>query len=246
MLRHLLAIAVILGLVQSAHPDPIPASDPSSPDNFYLPLVVKSSPIEVVSLGQVDWMGYPGYVCLYGYVTSLTTTSYYSVTLAMDVTEYPYCDIEPEDCPPSSSTYFTQPELQGTLPGQVNPFEYCLMYAKNYFSINSVDLADFSPTPPDGRVVYPLTVTSQLKEGSEWETTVSGTLRNDSGRRLDDIRMVGIAGTCSIKHAALDATSLEAGEETAYLFERFYCGWSNPYTPPVGMLELSAQGVAAP
>jgi hypothetical protein len=246
MLRHLLAIAVILGLIQSAHPDPIPASDLSSQDNFYLPLVVKSSPIEVVSLGQVDWMGYPGYVCLYGYVTSLTATSYYSVTLAMDVTEYPYCGIEPEECPPSSGTYFTQPELQGTLPGQVNPFEYCLMYAKDYYSFKSVDLADFSATPPDGRVRYPLTVTSQVKQGSEWETTVSGRVRNDSGQPLSEIRMVGLAGLCSIKQAKLAATSLEPGEETDYLFQRFYCS-SPDYAPqPAEMLELSAQGVAAP
>jgi hypothetical protein len=246
MLRYLLAMALILGLFQAAHPDPIQASDPNPPGNFYLPLVVKSSPVEVVTLGQVDWIGYPGSVCLYGYVTSLSTTSYYSVTLALEVRETPYCGIEPEDCPSYMTTHYTQPKLAGTLPGQVNPFEYCLTYSKNYFSFSGVELADFSTAPADGRVSYPLTITSLVKDGTEWETTVTGTLRNDSGHDLDEIRMVGIAGLCSIKYAVVGATSLAPGEETDYSFERFYCGWSNPFTPPVEMLELSAQGVAAP
>ena len=76
MLRRLLVMAVLLGFIQAAHPYPIPASSPNLQHNIYLPLVVNDPPVEVVSLGEVDWIGYPGDVCLYGYVTSITETSY--------------------------------------------------------------------------------------------------------------------------------------------------------------------------
>jgi hypothetical protein len=195
MLRRLLAMAVLLGFIQPLQPYQIPDSSSSSQYSLYLPLVVNlyPPPVDVVELGDVDWTGYPGYMCTYGYVTSIPSTAVYSITLAIDVKVHPYC-IEPEVCPPYSSTYYTEPELEATLPDQVNPYSFCLQYTKTYYSFGEVELAHASLTPPDNRVIYPLTITSVLKEGTEWETTVSGSVRNDSGHRLKEVRVVGIAG----------------------------------------------------
>jgi hypothetical protein len=58
--------------------------------------------------------------------------------------------------------------------------------------------------------------------------------------------VVGIAGLCSPKEADLDATILDPGDETDYIFYEFYCGWANPGGPLPEMVEISAQGVAEP
>jgi len=244
MLHRLLVIAVMLGFIQSLHPYQIPASSSNSQHTLYLPLVFSPPPlVDVVELGTADWMGYPGEVCIFGYVTSNSPTAVYSVTLAVDVTVYPYCY---EDyCPPYSETVFTEPVLEATVPEQLNPFSYCLMYAKTYYSFVGVRLAHASTTPQGDRIIYPLTVTDYLKEGTKWETTVTGTVRNDSGHRLNEARVVGIAGLCNAKEAVLDTRTLEPGDETYFIFHSFYCKPSS-FIEPIEMLEISAQGVAAP
>jgi hypothetical protein len=251
MLRSLIRMAVIVAFIPTSRQASNQTSAPTPAHNLYLPLSINAAPlveveryVEVVELGTVDWIDYPGYMCMYGYTTALTPSAVYSPTLAIEVTHYPYCE-GPEGCPPGFSTHVVGSELYATLPGQKNPFSYCLLYAKNYYTFGEVALEAARLNPPDGRAAHPLTVTSLTKEGSGSDTTVSGTVRNDSGQRLADVRVVGIAGLCSPKEADLGVSELNPGQQSSYTFNHFYCA-PPPYGVPVELLEISAQGLAAP
>lgn len=253
MLRNLLIIAVLLGPIQAPHSYPNPPRNPYQEYNLYLPLVFNSYSIslplvEVVRLGVFDYIGYPGNICLFGYTTGNSPTAVYSVTVAIEVIESGYCPPEEPSCPPPTTvTHYVEPMLRATLLDQKNPFSYCLMYGKNSYQYGDVVLASYSHNPLSGKVSYPLTVTSWTKQGTSWETTVTGIVRNDSGHRLVEIRVVGIAGLCSAKEADLGVTILDPGEETNFIFNQFYCP---PQPVPVysmsTMVEISAQGVAEP
>lgn len=248
MLRNLLIIAVLLGPIQAPHSYPNPPRNPDQEYNLYLPLAFNFNPhlVEVVKLGVYDYIGYPGEICLFGYTTGNSSTAVYSVTVAIEVFEYPYCPpLDPPCPPPTTVTHYVEPMLRATLLDQKNPFYYCLMYGKNSYRYGDVVLASYSLNPPSGKVSYPLTVTSWTKQGTSWETTVSGIVRNDSGHRLVEIRVVGIAGLCSAKEAELGVTILDPGEETNFIFNRFYCP-PGSWQPMPTMVKISAQGVAEP
>jgi hypothetical protein len=181
LLLRLLLLAALVGFVHAPRLSTIPPSNPNPAYNLYLPLAINVYPlVDIVVDGVVDYIGYPGTICMFGHVIGDTPTTVYSVTLAIDVTVYPYCGPELyEDCLPYSETHYAKPELEATLPDQINPFSYCLMYTKGYYSYSAVELASASLNPPNGRVSYPLTVTSLTKDGSEWDTIVYGTVKNN-------------------------------------------------------------------
>lgn len=248
MLRKLVTTVVLLGFILLSRSPKIPASNPNLEYKLYLPVSINLYPlVNVVKLGVVDWIGYPGYLCIYGYTSSIMSSAVYSVTLSVDVTNYPYCDPISDICPPPySETHYLEPMLDATLPNQKNPFSYCLSYGKGGYRYGAVELTAASLIPPNGRVIYPLTVTSLIKEGSGWDTVVHGTVKNESGHHLTEVRVVGIPGLCSAREADLGNTMLDPGEDTSYIFYNFYCGWANPGGPLPAMLEISAQGVAEP
>lgn len=112
-----------------------------------------------------------------------------------------------------------------------------------------VKLASARLNQPNGRVIYPLTVTSWTRKVTELgDTYIIGTVRNDSGHRLVDIRVVGILieglkfiefdGSGPYFEAVLESTTLNPGKKTDFRLDYYY--------PIVDVSEFSAQGVAEP
>ena len=244
MFQRLFVMAVFFALVQSPQQYRIPNSHSNQQNSIYLPLVVNRYPplVDIVKLGGFDYWGYPGTTCEYGYVTSNSPTAVYSVTLSIDVSTI-YCPPE-EDCYPPSyyETIFATPSLEATLPDQLNPFSYCTMYYRYTAIFGDVKLAHASLTPMGERVIYPLTVIDYLKEGTGTDTTLIGSVRNDSGHRLEEARVMAINKNCYAKSAELDTRVLEPGDETDFIINNFYCQsmWD---TYPLNLLGISAQGV---
>ncbi len=231
MFRSLISIAILFGFIRPPQPSIIPNTE----HNLYFPLSINNYPfIELINLGHI----YTNYGhttfedCAYGYTTALSPSAVYSATLAIDVMDYSLSTVY--------YTNFISPTLEATFLDQKNPLSHCITSSVfDLRRLGDVRMVSASLNPQIDRVIYPLTVTSWMKEDTEWETTVSGNVRNDSGHRLAEIRVVGIAGICQAYEAALGSTILEPSGETSFIFNNFYCCQPE-------MVEISAQGVADP
>ena len=238
MLSRLLSMVVLLGFF-------LPLQSPEIPNTefkLYLPLSINTYPyIEAFTLGNSN--SYHVWIrncCVWGYAIALTPSAVYSVTLAVDVINR---NITGTDY---ISTDYISPMLQATLPDQKNPFYYCrsFLVTEPGYDLGGVKVAFGSPIPPSSRVIYPLTVTNWEKKFTESGTIISGTVRNDIGHRLVDIRVVGISsagleGICwysSEYEADIETTTLNPGEKADFTISQ--C--------TEGVTEISAQGVAEP
>lgn len=239
MLPRLLSIVVLLGFILPPQSPEIPSTHPNTEYKLYLPLSIYTFPsVEVFTLGYPHGMNMPRMPkCVYGYTTALTPSAVYSVTLAIDM-------ILLSDNTYAGTVYRT-PMLDATLLDQKTPFYHCTDPTDYYQKPDGVKLVSASLNPPSGRVTYPLTVTSWEKEVTESGTSIFGTVRNDSGHRLVDIRVVGVlsAGIEKIEpscvwnyEAVLESTILNPGRWTDFSIS--YCG---EYVS-----EITAQGVAEP
>lgn len=240
----LLAVALLAGssgtlaapltaVLRGSHRPPLPSKIPTTYLNTEYKLFL---PLSINNYYQIAGMfiraytyspGYPAASCVYGYTAALVPSAVYSVTLSVDVVGY------------SSYTDLIAPALDATLPDQKNPFNYCVLSTHYDYSVGGVKLVSASLNPPNGRVSYPLTITSWMKEGTGWETTISGTLRNDSEYPLTGIRVVAFADVCLVKEADLLSTILQPGEETRFIIYNCLCLENRE-------VEISAQGVAEP
>jgi hypothetical protein len=237
MLRGLLSIALLLGFIQAPQPLITTTVDPNTEYKLYLPLSINTSPsVEIITLGHT-WRGRMIVTsCVYGYTSALTSSAVYSVTLATDII-----------LPPNTYAYtdYISPALVASLPNQKNPFSHCVssLVTTGYYH-GGVKLVSGNLNSPNGRLTYPLTVTSWKRKTSESGVYIFGTVRNDSGHRLVDIRAVGILSAgilyslcpSSAYEAVLETTTLDPGEKAD--FKIMEC------TEDVS--EISAQGVAEP
>jgi hypothetical protein len=140
--------------------------------------------------------------------------------------------------------------LDATLPDQKNPFYHCahctIGACEDKPKPDGVKLASASLIPPNGRVIYPLTViTWSRKVDEDGYDYIQGEVRNDSGHRLVDIRVVGILSEglefweYNRCEAVLETTTLNPGKKTDfYLDYDYFCVRD--------VSEFSAQGVADP
>jgi hypothetical protein len=242
MLGRLLSIVVLLGFILPPQPPKITTANPNTEYKLYLPLSINTYPyVEALTLGNTllshIWIRN---CCVYGYTIALTPSAVYSVTLAVDVIN---TNVTGTDY---ITTDYISPMLDATLPDQKNPFYYCRSFivTEPGHDLGGVKVVSSSLNPPSGRVIYPLTITNWEKKVTESGTTISGTVRNDSGHRLVDIRVVGISsagleGICwysSEYEAEVESTTLDPGEKAD--FSNMYC--------TEGVSEISAQGVAEP
>lgn len=236
MLGRLLSIAVLLGFMQPLQPSKISNPYPNTEYKTYLPLAVDTYPfVEVITTGHFHHkMGISSeYDCVLGYTIALSPSAVYSITLGVEVGD--------------NYTAYISPVLDATLPDQKNPFSYCVetQYSSPVY-LGDVKLVSTSFNPPNSQIFYPLTVTNwevKVTDPDTGRTSISGTVRNDSGHHLVDIRVVGVLSEgedlyCyyySQYEADIESTSLDPDEKADF---------SNMCT--TGVTEISAQGVAEP
>lgn len=195
---------------------------------LYLPIVVKPPLVDLVVTSAGDAIGYPGYVWLNGYVNSLVSKPVFSVNIKVEYLLYPYCE-PPDPCEPYEMSEIVHPAFPATLLGQLNPFLWEFMYAKDYASVVQVKVLSASLNNDSGRTYYPLTVLSWQRE----DKAVIGRVRNDSGKNLGEARVVVfphrcdveefyISNICRWREATLTNTNLRPGQETDFSLDSFY------------------------
>ena len=196
---------------------------------IYLPILLKerqpASLIEAITTTQgYNISNLPPWYFTYGYVRNLTTVPLYDVSIHFEVTWHHYSG------PPVTELYNVTPALTATLPGQLNPFYISLPeYQGGYPSIGPVVGISASPWV-SGNPYYPLTITDY----EHADSTVYGTVRNDSGKPLQHARVVGllpepqlddIVGyrSCGPREAALGTDILLRGQETSFTISYSGC-----------------------
>jgi hypothetical protein len=218
MWRPLAAIVLLLGPLSASGPAPLPA-EKAEAASAYLPFVARSwTAAELVVTANDSDIGYPSYYWIYGYVRSPIDQPLYSVAVDIDVTTTSYW---PPDEPPSTGTgaIRVSPALSATLPGQVNPFSYVLTLGKASASIGEARAAAGTAIEPEGESYHPLTIV----DWSHADATLSGIVRNDSGRTLRKARVVvAELAKCSWREAELATTTLQPGQETTFQRTFFY------------------------
>jgi len=200
------------GAYKAPDHDPVVAGLDLSPEHrVHLPLVSKSSTIEVVVTARGENIGYPTEYYLEGYVrNNLTTGPPYSVAVEIDVTIYPY---EPSHPISSSEWIGVRPLFTATMPGGINPFRYSLILGKASASIGQVRVAAASPIDESQGSYHSLTVTGWKYE----DPVVTGVVRNESGQFLDGVQVAVVnPDRCRWREASLDAAALAPGQETGF------------------------------
>jgi hypothetical protein len=237
MRRMLLPLALLL--ILAAVP---PARAQPAVSTIYLPIVARPAlPFEVVVTAEIDscapplgGCGYPSYYYLRGYVRNLTAAPLYGIVLEVAETTIPYDPDNPGSGGYTSAVRVT-PVLTATLPGQINPFGYTLVLGKASGALGAVTPLSYGGDSPDGLAYYPLTVVGWARAA---DGTLSGTLRNDSGRSLTQLRAALFhSGVCEVQTAELSAASLAPGASA---------GFSAPYTCASGSYTIVGQGAAPP
>jgi hypothetical protein len=181
----------------------------------YLPFVARSwTAAEVaVTAHEVVW-GYPTYHHLYGYARSPLDRPLYSVALDLDVTFWAYY---PGGIDVYTTTIRISPAMTATLPSQVNPFSYDLTLGRADAFFGEIRAAAGTTVEPAGEAYFPLHVV----DWTYGNGTVSGTVRNDSGRPLHKARVVVVNLTeCPWREAQLLTRTLQPGQTTN--FQRTY------------------------
>ena len=179
----------------------------------FVPDVPKFSFVELTVTSVGSSGGYPTYYRVYGHVTPIVSLPVYSVSIGIDVTYYP------EEDTPWEATEIRYPAFPVSLPGQSNPFSWGAMLGHTSVSIDFVHLASESLTGDQSISYHVLTILDWYLE----ENSLLGVVRNDSGKDLENLRVVIFSDNCSWKEATLTITELLQGEETDFRLDSYYC-----------------------
>lgn len=245
MVNRLRAAIILLVLLT---PFPTLPPQPQTDANFiYLPMAESNFPlVNVVEMGVVDWPQTYSKLCKYGYITSNTESTVYSVDLEMPVVSIQCSLSPPYTCLEYPYTAHFHPALIATMPDQKNFFSYCDLYVLDPGTLGNVRVTSHSLTSLDGKVAYPLTIAEWTKVDTDLQDSVYGVVRNGTEYPLSGARVIGIPGLCNTRDAELDSTVLQPGEETNFIFPDYNCLWPSPNGPLPEMVELSAQGYYEP
>jgi len=195
----------------------------------YLPiLLIDKQPgsfMEAVITTQGYELSFPNQYFTYGYVRNLTTEPLYDVFIHIEVTWS--CS---SDALGSTGISNVTPVLTATLPGQLNPFSISIFEIKNC-SPSIGPIVGISANPwVSGEEYYPLTITGY----EHVDSTINGTVRNDSGKTLQHARVAGLLPGpqpgeiegyryCGPAEAALGTDILLPGQETSFSISYYTC-----------------------
>jgi len=195
----------------------------------YLPILLKErqpgSFMEAVITTEGYELSFPNQYFAYGYVRNLTTEPLYDVFIHFEVTWY--CSIDDLG---NTGIFDVTPALAATLPGQLNPFAISIFEIKNcYPSIGPIVGISANPWV-SGEEYFPLTIT-----GYDYvDSTVSGTVRNDSDKLLQHARVAALLPEpqlgeyqgnryCGPVEATLDTDTLLPGQENSFTIGYYNC-----------------------
>ena len=213
----LFLVALLVPVSQAAQPGRTAATT-----SVYLPSLHSPPPLRVENVSQFLSCD-PGRPykapCTYwvsGVVRNITTTPLYSVVLRLDLdAEISSLEIplEPEDV-----LYTARPVLGALFPDE--PVAFSKSYEVGAFAYFTniahivVSPGSWSSAPPDGRSYHQLTVVEWAY--ADAETLTRGTVRNDTGRRLHQVKVIVTGPGCAWVEADPVNAILDPGATLAF------------------------------